>query len=92
VDLTLTDVRTVAGAAAIVAILVQLLKPWIPERLVPVAAVVAGVAVSVAATLAQGVFTAEQIGNAVLTGLLAGACAVGLYQLQRPLSLLPPKS
>ena len=90
-DLTLTDVRTVAGAAAIVVILIQLLKRWVPEDLVPHAAVVVGVVISIAATLALGIGSGEQIGNAALIGLQAGALAVGLHQLQKPLGLLPPK-
>lgn len=89
--LSLTDLQTVAGVAVVLTILTQLAKSYVPERLIPATAVVAGIALSVLATLALGSGSAEAIGNAALTGLLGGASAIGIYQVQKPLSILPPK-
>ncbi len=80
--MTLSDPLSVGGAAVVVTLLVQLLKPWVPEKLVPHTTALIGIVVVVAAAVVLGQTSAEQLGNAVLTGFLAGTAAVGLYELQ----------
>jgi hypothetical protein len=81
-ELTLNDLLTVAGVAVVTGLLVQVLKRWIAEDLIPVLALVVGIALAVAASVALGLVGAENLGNAVLTGLLGGSAAIGLYETQ----------
>lgn len=87
----LNDLQTVAGVAILVAILVQLFKGLVEDRSVPLLAVIVGIVVGVLASIALGQSAPVDIGNAVLTGLLGGASAVGLYQVQKPIGLLRSK-
>ena len=80
-ELTLQSCLTVAGAAVVVAIIVQLVKQWVAERFVPLLAVAVGVGLVLGASAILGNTTAEQLGNGALTGLLAGASAIGIYDL-----------
>jgi predicted RND superfamily exporter protein len=82
VELSLNDLLTVAGVAVVVAILVQVLKQWLREDLVPLLALLLGMVLAVAASAALGMLTPEAIGNALLTGLLGGASAIGIYETQ----------
>ncbi len=79
--LTLADAQTVAGAAVLVALVVEIVKragAWSPatvDRFGPAFAAVLGIAVVIAATLAGG---GHDLVQAALTGLLGGASAMGL--------------
>lgn len=83
-DLTLADLTNVAGAVVLVTILVEVLKRALAltdaavDRFGPALALGLGVVIVVAATLLTVPITAAAIGQAVLTGLLAGAGAMGL--------------
>lgn len=85
--MNLNDIQTAAGAAVIVAIVMQTLKSLVPERWVPATAILVGVALVIGATGVVGQGTAEDLGHAALTGFLAGASSVGLYAAQRPVPL-----
>lgn len=76
----INDILTVGGAAVVVVPLVQVLKAYVAERYVPLLALVVGIVVVVAAALAH--IYAQDLGNAVLTGILAGLAAQGLYKVQ----------
>lgn len=89
--MTLGDLLTIGGGAIVVAVIVQLIKPFVAERLVPLAAVGIGILLAVAASAILGQVTPEALGNAALAGLLAGASAVGIYNVQKPVGLLGPK-
>jgi hypothetical protein len=89
VELTLNDLLTVTGLAVVVNVVVQLAKGLIEERWTPLFAVGVGVAVAVLATAALGQYGVQAVGQALLTGLLAGATAVGLYKLQNGTVLKP---
>ena len=79
--LTVSDIQTVAGAAILVALIVEVVKragqfpPATVDRFGPLFACLMGVAIVVAATLGSGT---GDIGQAALTGLLGGASAMGL--------------
>ncbi len=89
VELTLNDLLTVGGLAVVVNILVQLAKGWVEDRFIPLFAVGVGMAVAVAATAALQHYGVEAVAQALLTGLLAGATAIGLYKLQNGAVLKP---
>ncbi len=87
----LSTVVTLAGASVVVTILVQIVKAYLADdRAVRLAALALGVLVVVLAGLALGHATPEQLGTDVVTGILAGASAVGLYHVQDGL-VLPPR-
>lgn len=81
--MTLLDVETVAGASAVTSIIVQLLKSWVPRKWLPHTGVAAGVVIVLTASMILGQTSAQSLGSAVLTGLLAGAAAVGLQRVQK---------
>ncbi len=89
--MSLTDIQSAASAAVIVLIIIQVCKRWIDEKLVPLASILLGIVIVVAATLVLGQSSPEAIGNAVLQGILAGAASSGLYSVQKPVGLLPSK-
>ncbi len=89
--LTLSDLQSAAGITAVVLILVQLIKRWVPADYVQHSAVALGIVLAVVTALILGVRDATGLGNAVLVGLFGGASAVGLYDLQKPVSILRPK-
>jgi len=86
--MNLTDLQTVAGVAVVVSILTQLVKPYLEEKAVPLVAIALGLVVGALATLALGLSGPADLGNALLTGLLGGASAIGLYQVQKPTGIL----
>jgi len=90
VDMQLTDLLTVGGLALVVTIVVQLAKGFVAERFVPLFAVSAGIAVGVLVTYALGLLSVETVAQAILTGILAGAAAIGIYEVA-PRSVLKPK-
>ena len=92
VELTLADLLTVGGLSLLVTILVQLAKPYLPEKQIPLFSIAVGVLVAVVTSLALGRVGAEPVGQAILTGVLGGAAAIGIYQLQQPTGLLKPKA
>lgn len=83
--MTLTDVLTIGGAAVVTSIITQVIRTavaWSPattDRFGPALAVAVGVAV----TLLAGAATGADLIQSGLTGLLAGASAVGLYDTVR---------
>ena len=91
-DLTVTDLMTVAGGAVVITIILQGIKQWIRSDLIPVGAWLLGIAIAEGAALVIGARTPEALANAALAGFLAGSTATGLYAAQKPLGLLGPKS
>lgn len=91
-DLGTTDLLTVAGATVVVTIIVEVLmraikpSPETKDRIGPLVAVGVGVLVVGAAALYNG----ADLGQALLTGLLSGAAAIGLYDVAR--SATPTRS
>ena len=84
-DPTLETLATIAGAAPVTAILNGvLLKALGPAfdagRFGPLFALVLGIVVTVAASFALGLSGSANIGQAVLTGIIAGASAIGIYE------------
>lgn len=83
----LTELLTAAGAASIVIILLQVIKPALDladatwRRLGALIAITAGVLVTSGANVALA-FPQHPI-EAILTGVLAGASASGLYDAGR---------
>lgn len=86
----LGDLLTIGGASVIVSLLVQLVKPLLPARLVPLMALAIGVLIVGLAAVAN--VYAQAAGQAVLTGILAGAGAIGLYEVQAPVGFLRSKA
>lgn len=85
-DPTLTYVTTVAGCAAVTAIIVEVIiraagAGFSVDRFGPLLALGIGILVAVLATAALGIGTSQTFGQAVLTGLLAGASAMGLHDI-----------
>lgn len=89
-DMQLTDLQTTAGLAVLVTILVQVGKRYIAEERVPLFALGLGVVLAVLATAALGNYGVQAVAQAILTGLLGGAAAIGLYEVA-PRGLLPTK-
>lgn len=93
--MTALDAMSTGGAAIIVSILVQILKSRLPSDLIPLAALLLGVLLVEGATLAvrltAGEFVPLDAFDALLTGILAGASSIGLYEVQRPTGLFSPK-
>ncbi len=93
--MTANDAMTVGGAAVLVAILAQVLKGLISERIVPFLAIGLGILVvdgaTAAAGLTAGTLTPLDLFNGLLTGIIAGASSIGLYQVQKPAGILSPK-
>ncbi len=83
-DLTIANLTSVAGAVVLVTILVEVIKRAAAltsaavDRFGPALAIALGVVVVVAATLLTAPITPAGVGQAVLTGILAGAAAAGL--------------
>jgi len=74
---------TVGGATALVLILTQVLKgPLpIPTRFASLEAIALGIIIVGGANLGAVADVRLAWGNAILTGILAGASAVGLYEV-----------
>ena len=81
-DISIQSLLTVGGATALVLILTQVLKgPLpIPTRFASLEAIALGVLVVALANVTAVADVKLAWGNAVLTGILAGASAVGLYE------------
>jgi hypothetical protein len=90
-ELTISDLLTVSGLAVVITIVVQLAKGWIEERFVPLFAVAVGVCLAVIASVVLQQYGPEAVAQAVLTGLLGGASAIGIYKLQQPTGVLKGK-
>ena len=86
-----SDLLDVTGAAVLIAIIIQLIKEWVPEKLIPHAAVGIGIVVVLIAQWTVGAMGKPDVVNSILTGILAGASASGLYSIQKPLGLLKGK-
>lgn len=90
-DLSIADLRTVQGGMIIVAIIVQVSKPFIPERVIQLYALGVGVLLSIGATFAMGLVSLQEVSNGALIGFLAAASAIGLYKIQKGIGVLQPK-
>ncbi len=90
--MSLNDLQTVLGVSVVVMILVQLIKPYFEEDAIRLLAIGLGLVVGLLAAITLGQSSALDLGNAILTGFLGGASAIGLYQAQKPLGLLAPKA
>ena len=82
-ELTLASCLTVAGAAVVVNLIVQLVKDWVPDRFVRFVAVGVGIALVLVASVISHSTSPEQLFNGVLAGFLAGSSAIGFYGLQK---------
>ena len=91
-DMQLSELQTVAGLMVVVTILVNVFKRYVSEDRVPLLALGLGVAIAVLGAAALNQYGVQNVAQAILTGLLAGASAIGLYQVQKPVGLLPPKA
>jgi uncharacterized membrane protein YvlD (DUF360 family) len=89
------DLLTAGGAAIVVSIIVQVTKRWIPADVIPLYALAWGVFLvelgTVAVALASGTLDPLLLVDGFLTGILAGASAIGIYDVQRPAGMLGPK-
>ena len=89
-ELTLQDLLTTGGATALVLILTAVLKRTWPnfnsDRFGAITAIVLGIAIVALANAGTIVEVRLGWGEAVLTGLLAGAAASGLYDAGRGLT------
>jgi len=92
---TVSDLATVAGAAAFVAIVEQLiLNAWKPstdvqDRVGPLLAVALGIVTVVGATLTIGAAGRADIVQAVVNGIIAGTTAIGFHGIVTK-TVLPP--
>ena len=86
-DPTLASLATVAGAAAVVSIVLQIiltamaLPDAMQTRWGPLMALALGIIFVVGAALVTGSQDGASLGQAALTGLFAGATAMGLHNL-----------
>lgn len=84
-DPSLESLLTIAGAAPVVTILnAALIKAFGSgfnrDRFGPLLALALGVVVTLLAAAALGLTASTNIGQGVLTGIIAGASAIGLYE------------
>lgn len=92
-DISPADILGLGGASVIVTIIVEvILRAWNPDdasknRFGPLVALVIGVVVVVLFAVLQ----AAPIANAILTGLLAGASAMGIQNVVTQ-TILPPSN
>lgn len=80
-EINLQSLLFAAPAAIVVSLIVQIVKGWIVERFIPVAAVLIGMALVLVASILLEKTSIVELGNAALTGFMAGASAIGLYDL-----------
>lgn len=89
-ELSLQDLLTTGGATALVLILTALLKKTLPNfdapRFGAITAVVLGIGVVLLANAGSVADIRLGWGEAVLTGLLAGSAASGLYDVGKGLT------
>lgn len=83
-DPTLALLLTVAGAATVTSILVEVIvraagTGFNTDRFGPLLAIIVGIIVTVVATAALGLATTAGAAQAVLTGIFAGASAMGIH-------------
>lgn len=90
-QLSISDLLTVSGLAVVITIIVQLAKGLVEERFVPLFAVAVGVVLAVVASVVLQQYGPEAVAQAVLTGFLGGASAIGIYSLQKPAGVLKGK-
>lgn len=90
-DPSLEALLTVAGNAPVVIVLVEAVKlalglsPASVERFGPLLAIVVGIVVAEFAALALGQ-SGRDLSRAVLTGLVSGATAMGIYNIGAPVA------
>jgi len=80
-EINLQSLLFAAPAAVVVSIIVQIVKPWIVERFIPLASVLIGMGIVLIASVLLEKTAVVELGNAALTGFMAGASAIGLYDL-----------
>lgn len=90
--ITLDSLLTVAGVAAFVLLVTQVLKTYLPPNYVPLLAAGLGVLASLGAAAALGHTTGAELTQAALTGLVGGWTAVGAFEAQKPTGVLPPRT
>ncbi len=76
---------TIAGCGAVVAVILQFVKPWLPERVIPLIAAGTGIVLATGtyAVLNLAAITPAGLEAGVITGLLGGAAAVFGYEVQK---------
>ena len=82
---SLESLLTIAGVAPVVTILNSALLKALGngfdrDRFGPLFSLVLGIVVTLLAAMALGLTASTNIGQGILTGLLAGASAIGLYE------------
>lgn len=88
-DVTVVQAATPAGAAILVTILIQLVKPTILTAWTPRLAILFGVAVTMLATWALGEFGRVSVVQALINGILAGSASIGIYENIKPHGEVP---
>lgn len=82
---TLPSLLTIGGVTAVVIILIQLIKPYLPDdNLIRLVACALGIVLALVATWVAGAKVPQDWLDAVLRGLLGGFSAVGAYNTLNP--------
>jgi hypothetical protein len=90
--ITTQDIITIPGILALVVLVMQLVKIYLPSDKIPMASIALAVVVALGGGILAGQTSAQEIVNALLRGLVAALAAVGTFETVRPLNLLQTRS
>ncbi len=90
--ITTQDLLTIPGILALVVLVMQLTKAYLPSDWVPVYAIGLAVIVALGASVLVGQTSAGELVDALLRGLVAALAAVGTFQAVKPLQLLKTRT
>lgn len=90
--ITTQDLLTIPGILALVVLVMQLTKQYLPSDWVPVFAIGLAIIVAVGASILVGQASAGELVDALLRGLVAALAAVGTFQAVKPLGLLQTRT
>jgi hypothetical protein len=90
--ITTQDLLSIPGILALVVLVCQLMKSYLPSDKVPLFAIGLAVVVALGASVLAGQTGAQQIVDALLRGLVAALAAVGTFETVRPLGLLQTRT
>jgi hypothetical protein len=90
--ITTQDLLSIPGILALVVLVIQLAKAYLPSVWVPVFAIGLAVIVAVGASVLVGQTSAQELVDALLRGLVAALAAVGTFETVRPLGILKTRS
>ena len=90
--ITTQDLLSIPGILALVVLVMQLTKQYLPSIWIPAIAIGLAIVVAIGASVLVGQTSAQQLVDALLRGLVAALAAVGTFETIRPLGLLQTRT